>query len=169
MPRTNISIDIFNSNSIDKAIAQLDAYGKSLERKRDALLEQLGNLGLTILSSNLLAVNPDGNTDVSVSLINNSDGKITISVGGSAILFIEFGTGIRYSESQEAKSDLEDSSEIVSRGTWGKHNGSNPFGWWYPHDGKYHHTYGSPAQIPVYGTKQELINRIEQVCREIFR
>lgn len=169
MPKTNISIDIFNPSSIDKAIAQLDAYEKSLERKRDALLEQLGDLGLTILSSNLLAVNPDGNTDVSVSLINNSDGKITISVGGTAILFIEFGTGIRYSESQEAKSDLEDSSEIVSRGTWGRHKGSNPKGWWYQHEGKSYHTYGSPAQIPVYGTKQELIKRIEQVCREIFR
>ncbi len=163
------NIDIFDESSIDHAIEMLENYERSLIRKRDAILEQLGDLGLTILSSNLLAVNPDGNIDVYVNFINNNDGKITISVAGTAILFIEFGTGVRYSENAEAKGDLTDSSDIVPRGTWGKGYGSNPFGWYYKHDGEWQHTFGSPAQVPVYGTKQELIKHIEEICRKVFR
>ncbi len=165
-----ISIDLADLSSIDKAIEMLDAYKNTLEEKRNELLKELGELGIKILSSNFQKVNADGDFDVSVNLINNNDGNVTIYVGGKSVLFIEFGTGIRYSESPEAKGDLVDASDIVERGQWGHKQGSNPKGWWYStSDKKSHHTYGMPAQIPVYGSKQELIKRIDEVCRKVFR
>lgn len=98
---------------------------------------------------------------VKVELIRNAKG-FDISVMGKQVLFLEFGTGIRYSSVTHPRA-----GELgFGAGTYpGKGNWNNPKGWFYiaqdpddPHierrskDGTEFiaHTYGNPAYAPTY-------------------
>lgn len=88
-----------------------------------------------------------------------------IVVESEAILFLEFGAGIKYSHTQNPKA-----SELgYGAGTYpGKGHWDDPDGWYYIKDGKWHHTFGTEASMPMYNTSVEMRDKVQRIANEVF-
>ena len=81
-------------SGIQKAIDDLAAYRRSLERRLETLVDRLAAEGLSVASIRFANANYAGDNDVTVYMEN--DGKAArICAEGSAVAFIEFGTGVQ--------------------------------------------------------------------------
>ena len=105
----------------------------------------------------------------SESNVSTKDNKITatLSIEGEDVLFIEFGTGIKYSAFEHP---LIGDEFPYGPGTYpGKGHWDDPKGWWFKDDaGQKHHTYGNPALMPAYNAATTMEIRITTIAREVF-
>lgn len=90
----NISIQL-NSNSIEDALRKIDDYNSMMQQKCMEFAKRLGEIGMDIISASYDAAAYAGTNDITVHL-EFGDGKCTIVANGSALGFIEFGTGVAY-------------------------------------------------------------------------
>lgn len=165
-----------NPTSIDNAIKELEAYKKWLTKKTSEFLKVLADEGMEIASVKFSNAQYDGTNDVSVSVEERGDNKVAVVAAGSSVLFIEFGTGIRYSEAHP-----EAAEHGMVRGEYGYKLGRLEKGWRYKGDpgtngeviteGKHAgevHTYGNPANMSMYLTIRELEDKFEEIARRIY-
>ena len=164
--------------SIKKAIHDLNDYQKWLEDGVNRLVEELAKEGVTIASAKFAQAQYDGTNDAVVTEYSDGRGKATVRADGNSVLFIEFGTGIAYSGPHPEGDDLG-----MIRGQYGHHLGSLPGGWRYYGDpgtngevipeGEKHagmvHTFGNPANMPMYETKRELEGKFRDIARRVFQ
>lgn len=161
---------------IDRAIKELKDYKKWLQESTKKFLEELGNAGVEIASAKFQQAVYDGTNDVSVSLEKRGQNKVAVVAVGSSVLFIEFGTGVRYTESHP-----EADANGMTRGAYGYHLGRLEKGWRYTGDpgsngeviteGKHAgevHTYGNPANMSMYQTVRELEEKFEEIVRRCY-
>lgn len=165
-----------SEESIDNAIRELDEYKKWLTECTQKFLRELGEVGVEIARAKFESAVYDGTNDVSVSVEERSDTKIAVMAVGGATLFIEFGTGIKYSDPHP-----EAAENGMTRGEYGYKLGRMEKGWRYSGDpgtngeviaeGKHAgeiHTYGNPANMCMYLTVRELEERFEEIARRCF-
>ena len=172
-----ISIDLFDLDSIDDAIKKVDSYAKDLERKAQELCQRLGATGYQIALDGFFNAIYDGTNDVSVEWLSE-DNKIVIRASGYAVMFIEFGTGVTHQTYHPKRGELG----IGNVGTYGHGLGKLKGGWRYPaengagtkgkpdakHPG-YIHTYGNPANMPMYNASRDIRSEYLKVVREVFK
>ena len=170
-----ISLDVFNEQSINAAIAELNAYGKGLEKKAELLCERLANLGYEVAFQLLSEHVYSGETISSLQVIEESPNRYILQAGSVAILFLEFGAGIHGGGHPLA-------GEFgMGPGTYpGQTHAFDPGGWWFPTDDAnlavrtdkdgqmWGHSYGNPPYMPMYNTAQDLRREVEQIAREVF-
>jgi len=101
------------------------------------------------------------------------------------LLFIEFGTGVRFPyDAPEAKEHFSSGGSVIyPHGKFGKKKGSNPKGWFYkgqmpsnPPEGTEEaysrkgsiKTYGQPAQPVMYDAWKEMNETLPEVAKEVF-
>jgi len=171
-----IFIDPFDPNSVDDAIAKVEEYADSLERKADELCRKLASMGYIISSMQFGTALYDGTNDVSIEL-NEEDGKLVILASGYAVLFIEFGTGVHNPE-HPMQNQMPG---IVGHGQYG-HGLGRLESWRYPasngagtggtpdpnHPG-YYITHGNPANMAMYNTAKDMRAEILRIAREVFQ
>ena len=85
-----------NEHDINLAIKDLQRYKKWIEEKTHKLLNVLSEEGVRIASAKFENAVYDGTNDVTCKIEQRGDNNIAILAIGSAVLFIEFGTGIKY-------------------------------------------------------------------------
>ena len=163
--------------TMGETIRQFEAWRSDLEAKTRELLKALADTGLQVASVNFGSAQYDGTNDVVVTIEEQSDTKIAVVATGNATLFIEFGTGILYPDDHPEGADLG-----MIRGEYGYGQGSSIFGWTYWGDpgtngmvinqgwqrGKVH-TFGNPANMAMYRSKEELENQFAEIARRIFK
>lgn len=153
-----------NRASVNKAIKDVEAYQKWLSEKTDELVTELAKEGVAIATAKFATAQYDGDNDVLVDWTSEGHGRAIVRASGSTALFIEFGTGIAYSDSHpEATAD-------VFHGTWsegplGKGHWADPNGWYYAHGKK---SIGNPANMPMYETVRELETKFTEIARRVF-
>lgn len=165
-----------NEQSIDQAIKELQDYKKWLTDKTKEFLKALGEEGVEIASAKFADAQYDGTNDVSCSVEERGDNKVAVVAVGSAVLFIEFGTGVRYADNHP-----EAAENGMVRGEYGYKLGRLEKGWRYKGDpgtngeviteGKHAgevHTYGNPANMSMYLTIRELEDKFEEIARRIY-
>ena len=79
---------------------------------------------------------------------------------------IEFGSGVRYNSIPNPKA-----GELgFGVGSYpGQTHAADPNGWYYfGDDGKWHHSYGIKATMPMYNASLEMIKSVSEVAREVF-
>lgn len=155
-----ITIDPFDKNSIESAIAQVRQYERDLKVKEELFLSRLAQIGVDVASAGFATADYDGKRDVSVRLTKIPNGYAVVA-SGETVGFIEFGTGVRYPE--------WDSSGVPytppAHGTYGKGLGKNPKGWYY---GQGQHTYGNPPAEAMLTARNTMVERVLQIAREVF-
>lgn len=164
------------ASSIDQAIKELQNYKKWLLEKTQEFLKELGNEGVEISSAKFSEATYDGTNDVTCSVEERGDTKVAVVALGGAVLFIEFGSGIRYPDSHP-----EAGKHGMKHGTYGYGLGKMEKGWRYTGDpgtngeiitqGKHAgqvHTYGNPANMSMYQTVRELEEKFEEIARRVF-
>lgn len=165
-----------DGKSISKAIKELQNYKKWLLERTKEFLKALGEEGVKIASVKFSNAQYDGTNDVSVSIEQREGNKVAVVAVGNATLFIEFGTGVKYSDNHP-----EATKNGMIRGEYGYKLGRIEKGWRYignpgtngeiitsgKHAGEVH-TYGNPANMSMYLTVRELEEKFEGMARRIY-
>ena len=177
------SIEISGLNEV---VSNLQKLQDDLKLKGDELTTRLGQLGVRIATMYYAQGVYAGYNDVEVTLDETGKlGTAKIVASGNAVLFIEFGTGITMPDAYEARAELK-SGKVAEHGKYGQGYGADPNGWYYPAtnglgsnppDGSEYadrnqtfiHTYGNPAFPAMYMTRNDLIDSIERIAREVFK
>ena len=83
-------------DSIDQAIQELKRYKAWLLDRTQKFLEALAEEGMQIATVKFAEAVYDGTNDVTCSIEERGKNKVAVVALGSAVLFIEFGTGVKY-------------------------------------------------------------------------
>ena len=164
MKRYTISLD---GGDIDAAIANLTERKLWVKRKTEELCRRLVEIGVTKARLEFARAIYKGNDNVTVT----SDGKgtkYTVRANGEAVLFIEFGSGIRYGSGHPANAEYGMGPGTWSDGPQGKGHWNDPDGWYLPKEKGGGHSYGNPPAMAMYGSVQYLKNNLERIAREVF-
>ena len=167
-----MSITILN---LDKVISQIEDYRKGLQDKVNRFLERLSTLGAYRARVEFTNAMYAGTNDVMVSVETTATGYQVVAAG-QAVLFIEFGTGVKYPDNHP-----EAGKHGMVRGQNGYKLGRLPQGWRYEgapgsngevitegkHVGEVH-TYGNPANMSMYQTIRELEEKFEEIARRVY-
>ena len=155
----NISLSAKEISELQKGLKD---YEKWLKEKSDELCKRLADMGAVKASLGFARAIYDGKEDHEISVVP-IDGGYAVRADGTTVLFVEFGTGIRYGEGHPEPHGM-------GAGTYPPTNPDNPHwddpnGWWYAHN---QHTYGNPPNAPMYNTVKELEQELERVVKEVF-
>lgn len=160
-----ISIDVLDPRSVDRAVAQLEEYSRSLDDKAKQLCERLAQMGAMYAEWNFTGVMYAGDIDYRITVDPGEGNSYLVKVGGETVLFMEFGAGIHYGGGHPLEGEFG-----MGPGTYpGQKHALDPNGWWFNQDGMKIHTLGNPAGMPVYNAAKDLRKEILEVAREVFR
>ena len=152
-------------SSIDDAIKELKSFRKSIDYKKDKLLEELGKIGVKEASVRFTTAIYDGVNDSSVTLKSSKNGY-TIIASGHAVAFIEFGAGVYHNSGDPYPDPRPDG--IVGIGEYGKGYGKRQ-AWGYRNEsGELTITHGNPAAMPMWYASEEMRSKIEKIAKEVF-
>ena len=154
-----------SSSSIKNAINEVKAFRKSIDVKKDKLLEELANIGVKEASVRFTTAMYDGMNDSNVTLETIPDGYCIV-VEGKAVAFIEFGAGV-YRNTGEPYPNPRPAG-IVGIGEYGKGYGKRQ-AWGFKDDsGELVITHGNPAAMPMWYASEEMRSKILKIAKEVF-
>lgn len=162
-----IVINPFDKKSIDEAVKQLKQYEKDFVRKETEFVRRLKELGVSVATTGFAMAEYDGVNDVLIAETQNGSRAAVIAYG-QTVGFIEFGTGISYPEYNSTGLEITP----PPRGEYGKKQGKNPWGWYFSSvhaGGASEHTYGNPPAEAMLTARDEMISRVTQIAREVWR
>lgn len=158
--------------SVERAERKLKRAEAEWDKKIDELLKRLADLGAGKARVGFSKAIYDGKKDVSVSVKQIKNGY-SIVADGESVLFIEFGSGVRYGYGHPKPMQYGPGTYPSTKGR--RDSGGNvylnwehPNGWWTPKDAGGIHTYGNPPSATMYCTAQELEREILNIAKEVF-
>ncbi len=163
-------------------ISGLDELKKKIENQRNnfktkgqIFLQRLAQEGLTVAKAQFSSAQYDGVNDVTVTVENMGPDKIAVVANGQAVAFIEFGTGVTYSEQHPKADDMG-----AVRGSYGQGKGNNE-SWTYYGEagtngvpvrdsdkGTVIRTKGNPPARAMYNASEQMRAKIQQIAKEVF-
>lgn len=161
-----IVINPFDKNSINAAVKQLKQYEKDFRQKENEFVRRLAEIGVRTAQTGFSTADYDGVNDVVVSMVKTKDGYSVVA-SGETVGFIEFGTGVKYPEWDNTGMEYTP----PAHGTYGKGQGKNPWGWWFKgSDGATaRHTYGNQPAEAMLSARNEMVEQITQIAREVWK
>ena len=154
-----------SSKSIKNAIKELKAFRKSLDVKKDKLLEELANIGVKEASVRFTTAMYDGMNDSHVTLETVPDGYCIVAEG-KAVAFIEFGAGVYHNPGEPYPNPR--SEGIVGIGEYGKGYGKRQAWGFRNESGELVITHGTPAAMPMWYASEEMRSKIQKIAQEVF-
>ena len=168
MAKRTITVNPFDTQSIQAAIDQLDDYIAWLDRKCRELAQRLASMGATKASLDYSRAVYTGNRDVTVEVVEREPNKLAVLAGGETVLFVEFGAGVTYGYGHPQAAEFgygpgtypSESKDKDGNGNW-----NNPNGWYIPGG---EHTYGNPPSMTMYNTAKDLRREVARIAQEVF-
>lgn len=161
-----IVIDPFDKKSVDAAIKKVQQYEKDFREKEIEFVRRLKEIGVSVAETGFALADYDGVNDVLIAESQNGTRAVVIAYG-ETVGFIEFGTGVKFREYDSSTTEYTP----PKHGTYGKGKGKNPHGWFYKQgDGAAaRHTYGNPPAEAMLAARDEMIQRVAQIAREVWK
>ena len=160
-----IVIDPFDKESVNNAIKELERYKRWVQEKEDILRQRLAQLGGSIASMEFSQAVYNGTNDVSVRFEDNGN-KATIFAEGSAVLFIEFGSGEKYGGGHPDAGKFGYGPGTYSEGPNGKGHWNDPNGWYYAHGKR---SFGNPPAMAMVHARDAILEQLTAIAREVFK
>lgn len=160
-----IVIDPFDPESVSAAIKELDRYKRWVQEKEEILRQRLAQLGATVASIEFSRAIYNGTNDVSVRVEDNGS-KATIFAEGSAVLFIEFGSGAKYGNGHPEAGKFGYGPGTYSDGPNGKGKWDDPNGWYFAHG---QHSFGNPPAMAMVHARDAILEQLTAIAREVFK
>lgn len=156
-----ISIDPLSVGSIRNAINELYNYKQWVAKKEQELVARLAATGATVASIQFARAIYNGTNDVTVR-VDNTGSVAVIYAEGSAVAFIEFGSGAKYGygHPEAAKFGTGPGTYPDGKGHW-----DDPKGWWYGHG---QHSSGNPPAMAMYQAREQIVESITEIARQVF-
>lgn len=157
-----------------QVIKQLKAYAQNLDAKMHTLMEKLAEVGLDVANTRYATAQYDGlPSDEPIGPTWVGDDTLEIGYSGSTILFIEFGTGVTYTEQHPLAGEFG-----YERGGYGYHLGKLS-SWRYvgspgtngqpdPDHPGWIRTEGNPPNRVLYDASKEMRTKIQEIAKEVF-
>ena len=162
-----------DGSGIDEAIKGVEECKKWLERKTDELAEKLANKGYTVALDIMAGHVFDGETLASLQVEHVGPGQYVVKAASRAILFLEFGTGVKGTGHPE--------SSGFGGGTYpGQTHAFDEGGWWFPTDDPrlirfvnkegqgFGHSFGIAPAAPMYNGVKETELELASIVQEVF-
>ena len=160
-----IVVDIFDTASIDNAIAEIEAYKKRVERL-EGYLRKLTELGAKVAEEAFRSAALYGGKDIVTVDIEPIKDGYAIKARGSQVAFIEFGAGVYYNGAEPYLGERPEG--IVGIGEYGYGLGALPE-WSYTDDnGERVHTHGTPASQGMYFAQKAMAEEAQRIFNEVF-
>lgn len=161
---------------IGDAIKQIEQYQKRFKEKQQLFLQRLAEIGVTEAAARFENADYPGTNDVVVEdPVWIRENCIAVRATGHSVTFIEFGTGVTYTDQHEKASELG-----FTRGGYGKGRGKNKF-WFYQGEiGKgdlavesttvpgLNVTQGNPPNRCLWETDKTIRSKIKEIAKEVF-
>jgi hypothetical protein len=160
-----IVIDPFDSKSVGNAIKELQRYKSWVQEKEEVLRQRLAQLGASVASIEFSRAVYNGTNDVSVRVDDNGR-KATIFAEGSAVLFIEFGSGAKYGGGHPEAGKFGYGPGTYSDGPDGKGRWDDPNGWYFAHG---QHSFGNPPAMAMVHARDAILEQLTAIAREVFK
>lgn len=164
MPK-KIVIDGLSNKNINTAIREIRKYKDWVLDKENELRIRLAQIGATVASIQFARAIYNGTNDVSVR-VDDTGSVAVIYAEGSAVAFIEFGSGMKYGYGHPDAAKHGVGPGTYSDGPNGKGHWDNPKGWYY---GSGQHSYGNPPAMAMYQAVQTIQEQITAIAKEVFR
>ena len=154
-------IDVMNPSSIGEVLGKVRKYKNWVIEKETELRDRLALVGASVASIQFTRAIYNGTNDVTVR-VDSTGSVAVIYAEGSAVAFIEFGSGAKYGygHPQAAQFGTGPGTYPDGKGHW-----DNPKGWWYGHG---QHSYGNPPAMAMYQAVQQITEQVTQIAREVF-
>lgn len=166
------------TTNVDTVIAQLKRYRDNLNEKIHLMLERLAEIGVDTASIEFKQAQYDGDNDVVVNAPEwIDDTKLIISATGSSVTFIEFGSGVHYTEQHPKAAEMG-----AIRGAYGKGRGSRDTWGYYGNPGTNGVvrktvagkgtlvlTHGNPPSRAMYKVGKDMREAIAEIAQEVFK
>jgi hypothetical protein len=160
-----IVIDPFDQKSVANAAKELERYKRWVQEKEEVLRQRLAHLGATVASIEFSRAIYNGAKQVSVRVEDNGR-KATIFAEGSAVLFIEFGSGEKYGGGHPDAAKFGYGPGTYSDGPNGKGHWNDPDGWYFAHG---QHTFGNPPAMAMVHARDAMLEQLTAIAREVFQ
>ena len=171
MSKKTISFSL-DAKSIQRAIAELEEYKQSLQRKTENLQKRLAELIAVNAQTGFSSAIVDDTINVSsrpasVSVtVDEKDGVTVVLANGEDAVWVEFGAGV-YHNGAVGNSPHPKGAELgYTIGSMGR-NGRKK-AWGYYQNGALVLTHGTPASMPLYNATVMVCNEIDRIAWEIF-
>lgn len=161
-----IVINPFDKKSINDAIRQVKAYKRDFKKKEREFVKRLAEIGVSVATTGYELADYDGVKDVAVRLVGRGN-KVAVVAQGKTVGFIEFGTGVKYPEWDNTGMDYTP----PKHGTYGAGHGKQPYGWWFNQSegAEARHTYGNQPAEAMLTARNDIVEKVTQVAREVWR
>lgn len=165
-------------SGIDSVIRRMERKISGMDENVREFLSRLAQVGIDVSSARFRTAQYDGVNDVTVSPEPEWAGEnsLRIFATGQAVGFIEFGTGVHYTEAHPKAGEFG-----AVRGSFG-HGLGKLDSWRYrgspgtdgeiitegPHKGMVK-THGNPPARAMYDASREMRDKIREIAKEVFR
>lgn len=161
MKKVIVPLSVSGIEQLQKAVGE---YQKWQEQKTAELLDRLAMLGASTASIRFARATYTGLKDATVTVEPIANGY-AIKAEGQSVLFLEFGSGIRYGSGHP-----ENAEYGMGPGTYpdGKDHWDDPKGWWLPKNKGGGHTYGNPPAMAMYEARKSIEQELARIVKEVF-
>jgi hypothetical protein len=162
-----IRLNGISEKNIEEAAKELREYAAWVAQKETELIAKLAERGRSVAEIRFAAAQYDGTNDVSVRVDNNGSSAV-IYAEGSAVAFIEFGSGaaMGYGHPEADKHGLGPGTWSTDESLGGKGHWDNPNGWYYKHGEKSH---GNPPAMAMVSARDTMVEELTTIAREVFK
>lgn len=164
-----------NSQSIGKAIAELEDYQRRIDNAGAEIVRRLSLIGYDVAYRVMGGHVYTGETIGSLTIEEISPTKMVLTASSTAILFFEFGAGV-YGTGHPLAGEFG-----MGAGTYpNQTHALDPNGWWFPTDDAnltiytdkdgqgWGHSFGNPPYMPMYQAAEQMKKDLETVAKEVL-
>lgn len=162
-----ITVNLWSDKSVASAAQKLRAYAAWIEKKEAELRIRLASLGASVASIRFSRAVYIGTNDVSVR-VDDTGNTAVIYAEGSAVAFIEFGSGKTYGYGHPNAGEHGFGPSTWSLGEEGKGHWDSPNGWWLPKDKGGGHSYGNPPAMAMVAARDAMVEDLTRIAKEVF-
>lgn len=161
MKKIVVSLSTSGIEQLQKELQDFKTWQKA---KAKELAERLATLGASVASIRFARAVYTGVKDAAVTVEPLTNGYV-VRANGESVLFLEFGSGIRYGTGHPEASDFG-----MGAGTYpdGKGHWDDPNGWWIPKSKGGGHTYGNPPSMAMYEARKHIEQELPRIVKEVF-
>lgn len=182
-----ITIDSFDTSSIDAAVREIRDYGQWVKRKTEELRKRVADLivekaqpvfDAAVVDDTFLTVIKKGENlpetpktaNVTVKAEPGGENVTLVVAYGEDAVWAEFGAGVHYNGAVGSYPNplAEKLDFIAAIGTYGKGHGAREVWGYLGSDEQIHLTHGAPASMPLYRAVQSVSGDIVKIAREVF-
>lgn len=164
MKKIVVPLSIAGIRRLEEALA---AYQLQQQQKANVLVERLATLGASVASLRFARAAYTGLKDAVVSVEEIPNGCV-VKANGESVLFLEFGSGVRYGGGHPENGEFGMGPGTWSDGPNGKGHWEDSRGWWIPKSAGGGHTYGNPPAMAMYDARKTVLRELPQIVKEVF-